>query len=561
MSLPDLLEPAAACRVDETLVGQGVVFAFAVGEGAEQIERGLSQARVSASSFDASHFATDLFLGEVVEACFPVTAGGRSYPKNLTYLTRVVAHPPKDPATTAFRRAILRELATHPELRRDLEDSYVELRSLRDLLTTPAHASVPEQHGHRVDVLRALKATITGLASRFESSTSGLARCRAYGAELAAGADFKRLCSLLEYEDGLANVEVELRVGADGSVRGFSLARIREAEESPFYRSPLGRIWTKLVLFFRGYRFAELELLARLLDEVFDPFQRPVCLLLQLLGDMEVYLGALGFHDLATSRGLAVSLPELVGRCGGEEETGRRELFGLFNPLLIGERGAPRPCDIVSGRHDAIVIVTGPNSGGKTRLLQALAITQLFGQCGLFVPARSARLSWTEGMFVSLHHEISADQKEGRLGTELMRIRALFEELSPGDLVLFDELCSGTNPSEAEAIIRLVLELLSELNPQVFVTTHFLDFAKELEAEPPTERLEFLRAALDERNRPTYQFERGVAKTALAAETAARLGVTLEELASIVARRKRDSAAEHGLPDDLAEPQTFGAAT
>jgi len=210
-----------------------------------------------------------------------------------------------------------------------------------------------------------------------------------------------------------------------------------------------------------------------------------------------------------------------------------------------------------SARHDAIVLVTGPNSGGKTRLLQALAIAQLLGQAGLFVPARAARIAWTEGLFVSLHHEVTAGQKEGRLGTELLRIRTLFEELRPGDLVLFDELCSGTNPTEAEAIIRLVLELLSELNPQVFVTTHFLDFASELEQNPHVERLEFLQAALDERNRPTYAFVPGVAKSALAAETAARLGVTLEELAAIVARRKAERPRPEALPEQLSEARNF----
>ena len=135
--------------------------------------------------------------------------------------------------------------------------------------------------------------------------------------------------------------------------------------------------------------------------------------------------------------------------------------------------------------------------------------------------------------------------------------RALFDELRPGDIVLFDELCSGTNPSEAEAIIRLVLELLSELNPQVFMTTHFLDFASGLAENPVVDRLEFLQAALDERNRPTYAFVQGVAKSALAAETAARLGVTLEELAAIVARRKTERRPAAALPDDLAHGAAF----
>ena len=71
----------------------------------------------------------------------------------------------------------------------------------------------------------------------------------------------------------------------------------------------------------------------------------------------------------------------------------------------------------------------------------------------------------------------------GRLGTELVRLRTLFESVPQGSLVLLDELCSGTNPSEAIEIVSMVLRLLRELEPVAFVTTHFLDFARRLNAE------------------------------------------------------------------------------
>jgi len=556
MSVPDLLFSEATCRLDPAAVAHGIAFAFAAGEGRPMIEKAVDASRLAPSTFDPVHFGADLFLDALVRGCFVVQAGGRTFAPNRAFIANVLAHPPRDPASCALRRDVLLELATKPAVRTDLEKTYVELRSFRDLLFTQATASAPEQHQHRIEILRALRAVIAGLATRFEAATSALQRLHAFGSELHQRPGFEHLSELVSYEDGLANVDVRLRLGGDGSVRSFELSAIRESRESRFYRAPLTRFWSRVVLFFRGYRFGELEVMARLLDQVFTPFEDDVAMLVQLLGDIEVYLGALGFRDLATSRGLDVCLPEIVPPAT-DPDFSARDLRGLFNPLLLADRGAPKPCDVGSARHDAIVLVTGPNSGGKTRLLQALAIAQLLGQAGLFVPARAARIAWTEGLFVSLHHEVTAGQKEGRLGTELLRIRTLFEELRPGDLVLFDELCSGTNPTEAEAIIRLVLELLSELNPQVFVTTHFLDFASELEQNPHVERLEFLQAALDERNRPTYAFVPGVAKSALAAETAARLGVTLEELAAIVARRKAERPRPEALPEQLSEARNF----
>ena len=193
-----------------------------------------------------------------------------------------------------------------------------------------------------------------------------------------------------------------------------------------------------------------------------------------------------------------------------------------------------------------IVVITGPNSGGKTRLLQSLALAQLLAQAGMFVPAREARLALVPGLVVSLIQEATSDQTEGRLGTELLRIRALFERLPERAMVVLDELCSGTNPSEGEEIFELVVSLLVELHPQAFITTHFLTFAARLERERVVEPLRFVQVGLDDEQRPTYQFLPGVARTSLAERAAARLGVTREQLRALV---ERTTGQQASLPD------------
>jgi DNA mismatch repair protein MutS2 len=135
---------------------------------------------------------------------------------------------------------------------------------------------------------------------------------------------------------------------------------------------------------------------------------------------------------------------------------------------------------------------------------------------------------------VSLIQETRADQSEGRLGVELVRIRALFERLPKGAMVILDELCSGTNPSEGEEIFELVVRMLTMLTPQVFITTHFLAFAGRLEQERRIRELRFLQVELGENHEPTYQFVPGVAKTSLAGHAAARLGVTAEQLMALI---------------------------
>jgi DNA mismatch repair protein MutS2 len=139
----------------------------------------------------------------------------------------------------------------------------------------------------------------------------------------------------------------------------------------------------------------------------------------------------------------------------------------------------------------------------------------------------------------SLIDEAKPDQAEGRLGTELMRIRTLFERLPPGALVLLDELCSGTNPSEGEQIFELVVTMMAELEPQAFISTHFLAFAERLRRERKLPNLQFIQVALDEQRRPTYKFTPGVATSSLAAHTAERLGVTGEQLSALIQQNLR----------------------
>jgi DNA mismatch repair protein MutS2 len=110
-------------------------------------------------------------------------------------------------------------------------------------------------------------------------------------------------------------------------------------------------------------------------------------------------------------------------------------------------------------------------------------------------------------------------------------------------VIVLDELCSGTNPSEGEEIFRLVIQLLSELHPQLWLTTHFLQFADRLQDEAAALGLAFLQVELDSAEHPTFRFVPGVAKSSLAGQTAERLGVTWKELGALVADAKRRTAS------------------
>jgi DNA mismatch repair protein MutS2 len=540
--LPDLLHATPLQRIDATQVKLSIALAFASGVSGGLFGDALDRASFAPSTWEPSSFAHDLFLANFVQRCFKIRVGAEDAALSTNHLVHLLANPPADPAVVSHRRAIVAELSAAPALRRELEHLYEALCRFRTLLEGATGVGRWDNNRRQLDLLVAVKDIVDRMARAFGSAQSGLSRLAEFGLRVQAGEPYRSLADLLRYDEKLATLNLKISVGADGRIRGFEILSVQENDKNPFVSSPWRRWLAKIELFLRGFRFGDGEVMARLIDAVFDGLVDDIVPLVQLLGDVEFYLGALGFGDAARAVGLNVSLPELVSPAEP------RRLLGLFNPLLLAHGVHAVPCDLVTDRHDTTVLVTGPNSGGKTRLLQSVGLAQVLAQSGLFVPARTASLSLAPGLVVSLIEEAKADQSEGRLGTELIRIRGLFERLPPGAMVILDELCSGTNPSEGEEIFELVVKMLTRLQPQAFITTHFLAFAARLEREGKIKDLRFLQVELGAEHKPTYQFVGGVASTSLAGHAAARLGVTGEQLMSLIDRKvaEADPAKRRG---------------
>ncbi|MBX3130333.1 MAG: DNA mismatch repair protein [Polyangiaceae bacterium] len=528
-SIPDLLQPEPRLRIDVEQTRLALNLAFAGGTSGGVFEEALERATLPASSWQPAGFVNDLFLSRFVAGCFKIQIGQRELQPITSHLVRVLARPPRSPEAVGFRRGILAELHTTPSLRRQLEMLYLELWRLRAQLENTGGARDWDPVRRQLDVLATVKEIFDRMAE-LSGTSPGLVALARYAQTVRAGEPFRSLSDLLRYDERLATLSLNVGIGADGRIRGFEIINVQEDTDNPFV-SPAWRRWlAKLELFLRGYRFGDGEVMARLIDAVFTGLEQELVCLVQLLGDVELYLGALGFADQAAEHGLSVCLPEFVS------PDAPRDLEGLFNPLLMISGIEPVPCRVQTGKLASTTLVTGPNSGGKTRLLQSLALAQLLAQSGLFIPASRGAIAPSSGLVVSLIQEAKADQAEGRLGTELVRIRELFESLPPGAMVLLDELCSGTNPSEGEEIFELVVGMLHQLRPQAFITTHFLAFAARLEHEKKIPDLGFLQVQLGEDRRATYQFVPGVATTSLAGHTAERLGVTGEQLLGLIER-------------------------
>lgn len=530
--LPDLLFADPLPRLDLDRLRRVVSFVYAAGDSGGALAEALRRVRPIDSAFEKACFARDVFLEDLASSLFAVTLGSREYGVAMEYVLNVVATPPRALEDVSYRRSILDELMARPDLVERAGESFAMLARLKQHLEDSDPSNPVESIRRRLDLLEDVREVLLGLDA-FAGCESGLAGLAEWARAERARPEFARLKELLDFEANLSLMDLRVRVGADGRLRGFDIVKLEENARNQFYLTPIKRWVNRIRMWFRGYRFGEHELLSRLVDSVFSAFEPQVASLLQLGLDLGIYLGQLQFRARARRAGLDMCSARLVG--GGE---GSR-LERLFNPLLLAHGVEPIPCDIEFGRACTVLVVTGPNSGGKTRLMQSLAFAQLLAEGGWLVPAANAQLERSGGLFASLIEEPAADQREGRLGSELLRIRRVFEHARPGALVLLDELCSGTNPSEGEQLFELVVDLLFELRPRAFVTTHFLELAERLERELKPDHpgeLEFLQVELDEYRVPTFGFVPGVASTSLARETASRLGVTRDELLGLIRR-------------------------
>jgi hypothetical protein len=409
---------------------------------------------------------------------------GDKFLLDVTY--RVVLASLADAEAIAFRQRVLADCLQHPDVIREIYALAVEAieGGRRGWYFSPSERSSPDTilhwalgiMQHLVGVLGKLRRVADEHAESFRSDGF-----RRFFAMLAAELDDEYLHTVeghlkqLEFRGGVL-MSAELGRGNKGT--RYVLRRPREL--SWIERLPLRNRGTSYSFqiaprdvsgaeALREIQGRGINLVANALAQSADHVR---AFFQMVRAELAFYVGCLNLYERLAAKGEPTCFP--VPERMGEPRLG---FEGLIDPCLslhvegrvVGNEGE------ADGKR--LLMVTGPNQGGKSTFLRSLGLAQLMMQSGMFVAARSFRADVRDGIFTHYKREEDATMESGKLDEELARMSAIVDEIRPGSLLLCNESFASTNEREGSELARQVVDALLEAGVKVGFVTHLFELA------------------------------------------------------------------------------------
>jgi len=264
--------------------------------------------------------------------------------------------------------------------------------------------------------------------------------------------------------------------------------------------------------------------------------------------DLMLTLDLMARLDLDMAKARYSAAIDAVAPWVADQEVSERhlKLVRARHPLLTG---TVVPVSVDLDRDQGVMLITGPNAGGKTVTLKTVGLLAMMAQSGLHVPAEEAHFPRFDGVYADIGDQQSIEQSLSTFSSHITNLKGIMSRATVHSLVLVDELGSSTDPEEGSALASAVLRYFQKIGSFVVATTHHRGVARFVQDEP---RMVNASVDLDPTTlEPTYHVTLGLPGRSYALTIAARLGVPQEVLDDAMSGISPVEQATEGLLQEL----------